>query len=170
MNTTPLTLHDLTTRTGIEVFDYLERSIAIPVTDQPQAQGDLLVIPAALLRDEVTVPKLPQTSATIVAGGRFALTAHVGPSGVEVLRSTDGGNPHTLVADPETCTWTTGVRDSRRLALGIVETTAVAYLIHPEHGATGIAPGRYVIRRQRELGFTGFGSGFDERSVMYVAD
>jgi hypothetical protein len=28
----------------------------------------------------------------------------------------------------------------------------VAYLIHPEHGATGIAPGTYVIRRQRERG------------------
>jgi hypothetical protein len=27
----------------------------------------------------------------------------------------------------------------------------VAYLIHPEHGATGIAPGRYVIGRQQEF-------------------
>jgi hypothetical protein len=36
------------------------------------------------------------------------------------------------------------------LAIAMIETSAVAYLIHPEHGGTGIAPGRYVVRRQRE--------------------
>ena len=36
------------------------------------------------------------------------------------------------------------------LAIGVFETTAVAYLLHPEHGATGCTPGTYVIRRQRE--------------------
>lgn len=40
----------------------------------------------------------------------------------------------------------------RRLALGILDTRVTAYLIHPEHGATGMAPGRYVIGRQRERG------------------
>ncbi len=60
--------------------------------------------------------------------------------------------PHSLVADDGACTWTGPVADPRGLALGIVEVTGVAYLIHPEHGATGIAPGRYVIGRQRERG------------------
>jgi hypothetical protein len=32
----------------------------------------------------------------------------------------------------------------------MIDTSAVAYLIHPEHGGTGIAPGRYAVRRQRE--------------------
>lgn len=31
-----------------------------------------------------------------------------------------------------------------------VPSPAAAYLIHPEHGGTGIAPGRYLVRRQRE--------------------
>jgi hypothetical protein len=36
------------------------------------------------------------------------------------------------------------------LALGALATAGVAYLVHPEHGGSGIAPGTYVIRRQRE--------------------
>ena len=32
------------------------------------------------------------------------------------------------------------------------ENDAPAYLIHPEHGASGIAAGRWVVRRQRERG------------------
>ena len=36
------------------------------------------------------------------------------------------------------------------LALGALTARSVAYLIHPEHGMTGIAPGTYIIRRQRE--------------------
>ncbi|GGN70583.1 hypothetical protein GCM10011579_045990 [Streptomyces albiflavescens] len=32
----------------------------------------------------------------------------------------------------------------------MIDASAVAYLIHPERGGTGIAPGRYLVRRQRE--------------------
>lgn len=163
MNTTALTLDALITRTGIEVFDYLERSITIPVTDQPQAQGDLIVVPSEMLAREVTERHPEPGSMSYAPPGWFSTTRDVGPTGIEVLRSAAGGNPHTLVADPGTCTWTTGVVDIRGLALGIMANTASAYLIHPEHGASGIAPGRYVIRRQRELGFAGGG-------VMLVAD
>lgn len=67
-----------------------------------------------------------------------------------MLRGGAGGNPHTLVADPGACRWTTGVRDNTGLALGVLAATGVAYLVHPEHGGSGIAPGTYVIRRQRE--------------------
>lgn len=161
MNSTALTLHDLTVRTGIDVFDYVERTLTIPVSDQPQAQGDLLVIPSGLLSAEVSVGA-PPPGLWIVGGGMLPRTVDVESTGIELLPSAAGGNPHTLVADPGTCTWTTGVTDIRGLALGIVETRAAAYLIHPEHGATGIAPGRYVIRRQREVGFAG--------GVMLVAD
>lgn len=80
------------------------------------------------------------------------MSVDVPRTGVELLRSAAGGNPHSLVADEGACTWTTQVRDSRGLALGVLDTRVVAYLIHPEHGATGIAPGRYVIGRQRESG------------------
>ena len=71
---------------------------------------------------------------------RSARWHEVPGAGVEVLRAGTGGNPHTLVADPGTCRWTTGVDDPQRLALGALRTTGVAYLIHPEHGGSGIAP------------------------------
>ena len=94
-------------------------------------------------------------------------------AGIEVLRAGTGGNPHTLVADPGTCRWTTGVHDPERLALGALTTTGVAYLIHPEHGGSGIAPGTYVIRRQRER--CGGGSRlssfpYGANPVQYIAD
>lgn len=143
-----VTLADLTARTGLDVLAHLEREVTIPVVAGPQAQGDLIVVPLALL-DDVTVP--PRAPWQPVPAG-----------GVELLRGAAGGNPHTLVADPGTCRWTRRVGDRQGLALGVLDATAVAYLIHPEHGGTGIAPGRYVIRRQRERSeSTGrFGSRF----------
>jgi len=71
-------------------------------------------------------------------------------AGLELLRGTADGHPHTLVADQGTCSWTPDVRDGQRLALGVLRAAAPAYLIHPEHGGTGVAPGTYLIRRQRE--------------------
>ena len=136
--TTALTLADLTRRTGFDVLGHLEREVTIPVTGGLQAQGDLMVVPLA---------ELPG-----VGIGTGAYWREVPPAGIEVLRSAAGGNPHTLVADPGTGRWTISVVDRAGLALGALTTTGVAYLIHPEHGASGIAPGGYVIRRQRERG------------------
>ncbi|MCZ4552268.1 hypothetical protein [Gordonia rubripertincta] len=136
MNST-MTLSDLTAYTGLDVFDYLDKEVSIPVVDGLQAQGDLIVVPAGLL--------------TMVAAFTDARPEQVPRSGVELLRSAAGGNPHSLVAEEGRCTWTSRLYDPRRLALGIVDTEVVAYLIHPEHGATGLAPGRYVIGRQREF-------------------
>ncbi|MFI2350030.1 hypothetical protein ACH492_23855 [Streptomyces sp. NPDC019443] len=149
--TTTMTLADLTTRTGLDVLDHLEREVTIPVVDGLQAQGDLIVIPHALL-EGVTVSE-------------HARRREVPSAGIELLRSAAGGNPHTVAADPGTCYWTARVVDPQGLALGMIETTAIAYLIHPEHGGTGIAPGRYVIRRQRERG-----EGTSRTSDRLVAD
>jgi hypothetical protein len=71
-------------------------------------------------------------------------------AGNDVLRAAAGGNPRIPVAGPGACQWTTGVRDRTGLALGALTTTGVAYLVHPEHGGSGIDPGTYVTRRQRE--------------------
>ncbi|MFI6487279.1 hypothetical protein [Streptomyces sp. NPDC050564] len=71
---------------------------------------------------------------------------------VELLRSAAGGNPHSLVADAGTCRWTTSVRAPAGLALGMIDVLEVVHLIHLEHGGTGIASGRYLVRRQRERG------------------
>jgi hypothetical protein len=142
---TTLTLADLTARTGLDVLGHLERQVTIPVTDGIQAQGDLLVIPIALLAAD----PLGRTQRE-VSLARSPRWHEVPGAGVEVLRAGTGGNPHTLVADPGTCRWTTGVDDPQQLALGALRTTGVAYLIHPEHGGSGIAPAHYNIRRQRE--------------------
>jgi hypothetical protein len=161
---TTLTLADLTARTGLDVLGHLEREVTIPVTDGIQAQGDLLVIPIAVLAAD------PRADVSIVHSPRWH---EVPGAGVEVLRAGTGGNPHTLVADSGTCRWTTGVDDPERLALGALSTTGVAYLIHPEHGGSGIAPGTYVIRRQRERsGMTRRPSDFPHAGnpVRYVVD
>ncbi|KOG30058.1 hypothetical protein [Streptomyces resistomycificus] len=136
---TPMTttLSDLTARTGLGVLDHLERQVAVPVVDGLQAQGDLIVVPFAFVADSVRLAAYVQWQ-------------EVPAAGIELLRSAAGGNPHSLVADPGTCLWTPHVFDDTRLALVVVDVREVAYLIHPEHGATGLAPGRYVVRRQRE--------------------
>ncbi|MET8778114.1 hypothetical protein AB0H49_08450 [Nocardia sp. NPDC050713] len=119
-------------------LEQLEQSLRIPIIDGMHAQGDLLVIPARMA-DEVTL----RTDAR---------WRDVPPSGIEVLRGAAGGNPHTLVAEHGTCLWTPALNDPTGLALGMFDALGVAYLMHPEHGATGSAPGCYVIRRQREHG------------------
>ncbi|WP_017592976.1 hypothetical protein [Nocardiopsis potens] len=135
----PTTLADLTARTGLDVLDHLERQVSVPVVDGLQAQGDLIVVPAGL------VPGL-----FLPDPGFF--WDEVPPEGRELLRSASGGNPHTLIADGGGCLWASSVRDPEHLALGAVRTSRPAYLLHPEHGGTGLAPGTYLIRRQREGG------------------
>jgi hypothetical protein len=131
-----LTLADLTRRTGLDVLSHLEHETAIPVIDGLQAQGDLIIVPIAGLPNITIAPN--------------AHWRDVPGTGIDVLRAGAGGNPHTLVADPGTCRWTTGVRDHTGLSLGALTATGLAYLLHPEHGGSGLAPGTYIIRRQRE--------------------
>ncbi|MGW3346728.1 hypothetical protein ACWDA3_25730 [Nonomuraea rubra] len=130
-----MTLAELTSRTGLTVLDHLEQSVRIPVLDGLQAQGDLIVIP------------MSELAVTVWGDARWR---PVPAEGVELLRGVAGGNPHTLVAEPGTCRWTTHVRDGQGLAIGVFDATAPVYLLHPEHGGSGCAPGTYVVRRQRE--------------------
>ncbi|GII57881.1 hypothetical protein Pth03_62700 [Planotetraspora thailandica] len=132
-----VTLASLSRQTGLAVLDHLEQSVRIPVVDGLQAQGDLIVVPLPVIA----------TSVQLWPDARWR---DVPPEGVELLRGAAGGNPHTLVAEPGTCRWTTGLTDSHWLAIGIFKASAPVYLLHPEHGASGCAPGTYVVRRQRE--------------------
>ncbi|MET8853574.1 hypothetical protein [Amycolatopsis sp. NPDC004625] len=138
-------LAELLDRTGLDVLEHLDRQVTVPVIDGLQAQGDLVVLPLAwlgwVLHDWWELP----------------------PEGRELVRGEAGNNPHTLVADPGTCRMTTWLGDPERLAIAAFENTAPAWLVHPEHGATGIAPGRWFVRRQRELG-----AGF--RKPVLIAD
>nr|WP_245553143.1 hypothetical protein [Nocardia veterana] len=123
--------------TDSDSMGLLAHAVDIPVVDGLYAQGDLIVVPLSLLGPVTPAPY----------GTRIPVPAR----GIEVLRGGAGGNPHTLVAEPGTCWWTPDVLDPEGLALGIFRADAVAYLMHPEHGATGSVPGEYVIRRQREF-------------------
>lgn len=132
------TLAELTEQSGLGVLDHLDTALTIPVTAGLQAQGDLLVVPWRMVAAAEARPGAPTTPTPVP------------PTGIEILRSAGGGNPHTLLADGK-CTWTgRWFVDGDGLTLGVVDASSVAYLLHPEHGASGIAPGRYVIRRQRE--------------------
>lgn len=133
-----MNLAELLDRNDLDVLDHLERQVAVPVLDGPQAQGDLIVLPHTLVQ-----------TVTVHAGRRWQ---PVPPGGVELVRGVAGNNPHTLVADPGTCEWTAAIRDPLGLGIALFTNTAPVYLIHPEHGGSGVAPGTWLVRRQREAG------------------
>ncbi|MEO6088809.1 MAG: hypothetical protein ABIQ18_37430 [Umezawaea sp.] len=130
-------LAELLDRTGLSVLDHLEKQAAVPVVDGLQAQGDLIVIPFDLV-------------GTITLWGTG--WHDVPPEGVELVRGAAGNNPHTLVADACTCRWTKNFHDGLGLGIAIFENTVPVYLVHPEHGGSGVAPGRWLVRRQQERG------------------
>ena len=52
-----LTLSDLTSLSGLEVLEHLDRQVAVPITAGLQAQGDLIVIPYSLVRAAIVRPR-----------------------------------------------------------------------------------------------------------------
>lgn len=127
------TLSTLIDRHGIDVDEHLDRQVDIPVLAGLQAQGDIIVIPAT------------------VAGLRVTAANPVPQAGVPVVRGENGGNTHLLLAEGDV-RWDGRTPRDQELSLGTltVHPGAVAHLAHPEHGYASIAPGTYVIRRQRE--------------------
>jgi hypothetical protein len=126
------TLAQAITHYGVDVDPHLDRQATIPITNGLQAQGDVIVVPAAM-----TLP---------------VATTQVPASGVAVVRSESGGNTHLLLPDGPV------MFDQRSisvtdLVLGILTVPAgsIAYLAHPEHAYAGVAPGTYELRRQREM-------------------
>ena len=111
----------------------LAAALDVPTLAGLQHQGDVSVVPARMVVDYRT----PTTA--------------VPRMGVAVVRGESGGNTHLLLASGD-------VRFDQReanaadLTLGslLVAEGATAWLDHPEHGNSGIAPGRYVLRRKRE--------------------
>lgn len=126
-------MHALSTlidRHGITVEDHLDLDALVPVLTGLQRQGDVIVIPAADASATTPVPS----------------------SGVAVVRGEAGGNTHTILADgPGVCcdTRQATARDLTLATLTVPE-GSTAYLAHPEHAYTGIGPGTYSLRRQRE--------------------
>jgi hypothetical protein len=116
------------------VLEHLEADAEVPVLDGLQAQGDLIIVP------------VPCADTATLGHG---VLAPVPPEGVPVIEGVNGGHEHRLFASvPGTATFRSW--PGRGQVIGVLECTEPAYLLHPEHGATGIAPGTYELRRQRE--------------------
>jgi hypothetical protein len=125
-----LTLTQAITRYGVDVLDHLDRDAAVPILAGVQFQGDVAVVPI----DPVMT----------------CLTA-VPAEGIAVVRGESGGNTHLLLADGPV-RFDQQDSSTTSLVLGVLEVPegSTAYLAHPEHAYTGIAPGTYELRRQRE--------------------
>jgi hypothetical protein len=118
---------------GVDIDEHLDRQTTIPVVDGLQFQGDVAVVPE------------------VMCGGQLAAaTTAVPKAGVAVVRGENGGNTHLLLGAE--CFFDAARVGDEDLELGILTVPAgqVAYLAHPEHAYSGIAPGTYELRRQRE--------------------
>ncbi|MXM66853.1 hypothetical protein GR925_26335 [Streptomyces sp. HUCO-GS316] len=125
------TLQDVTALAGVDVLQHLDLQAAIPVTSGLQRQGDIGLIPVGLI--DYAPP----------AGGD-----QVPVTGVPLVSAGQGGHTHLLVADGHV-TWAP-IDDGADVGCFTVHEGAVAYVLHPEHGAMGHAPGTYLVRRQTE--------------------
>ncbi|MFB4315213.1 hypothetical protein [Actinomadura sp. 21ATH] len=113
----------------------LAAELDIPTVAGLQHQGDVSVLPAAMAEADHRTPATPVPAA-----------------GVAVVRGEAGGHTHLLLASGDVrYDARDGAADDITLGSLVVGDGATAWLDHPEHGNTGIAPGRYVLRRKREL-------------------
>jgi len=123
------TIDSIMTKHRVEIPAHLEAQAEVPlISGKPQRQGDVMVIPSRKGKVEGLVP--------------------VPPEGVAVVRG-DGGNTHLLVAEGPVF-WAPAKGAGAIQGTVVVEDGGSAYLIHQEHGATGIGEGQATIRRQRE--------------------
>lgn len=123
------TLAEVSERYEFAVLEHLEADAEVPVLGGLQAQGDLIIVPQHV--------------------GNFDRWPPVPATGIPVIEAAGGGHEHRLFAGtPGTARFDrTGATGQD---IGYLACTAPAYVLHPEHGAAGIAPGAYVLRRQRE--------------------
>ncbi|RFS86770.1 hypothetical protein D0T12_00270 [Actinomadura spongiicola] len=114
---------------------HLAAELDIPTIAGLQHQGDVSVIPAAMASPDYQ-PAVTQVPA----------------SGIAVVHGEAGGHTHLLLASGDVRYEAAhGAADDITLGSLEVGDGATAWLDHPEHGNTGIAPGRYVLRRKREM-------------------
>ncbi len=130
---------------GVSVPAHLVADAEVPVLTGPQAQGDLLVVPA-------DPPGGPSWRP-------------VPEAGIQVVHGEATGNTHWLHRGFGSAGVRWGWPDGADpLVVGYlwVPEDGSALLIHTdEHGANGIGPGRFAVRRKREA---------DDSSARYVED
>ncbi len=128
-----ITLAELSAQHGVTVLEHLEADAEVPVLEGLQAQGDLLVIP---------VTETPHDP------GRLRFT-QIPEEGVPVIpAASDAAHEHRLFASVPGTAWWASLHDGTEI--GVVRCTQPVYILHAEHGALGVAPGSYLLRRQRE--------------------
>lgn len=127
-----ITLDQAIDRFDIDVLDYLDRAVTVPVISEIGRQGDVLIVARSGKGREATTP-LPK-------------------AGFPAVKGESGGNTHLLLCDGDA--WYDAETPSpTKLTLGILTVAkgAVAYLAHPEHGYLGFKGGKsYNLFRQRE--------------------
>jgi hypothetical protein len=138
--TRPMTYGQALSLASVPVPGHLEAGAEVPVLTGVQAQGDILIVPLRLANTggHLVHPLWPPGEP-------------VGAAGVQIVRGESTGNTHWLHAGFDS----PGVAFSRRTGqiVGVLTVPAgqTAMLIHTdEHGANGIGPGVYEIRRKRE--------------------
>ena len=129
------TLGSILDRAGISPLGVLDTQIDVPILTGAQRQGDVIVLPRP--------NRAPATTPSPAAG-------------VQVVRAEASANTHSLMSwDGPGCFFdadTSGGDSGLVLGTLTVPDGASAYLVHTEeHGANGIAPGTYELRRQREF-------------------
>ena len=134
-NPTTTTLGQILDRAGIGTLGVLDAQIEVPVLSGMQRQGDVLVAPR---------PNKPAATTPIPATGVTVVRAETSTANTHVVMSWDGRC--FFDADP------TGGDSGLVLGVLTVPPGASAYLVHTEeHGANGVGPGTYELRRQREF-------------------
>jgi hypothetical protein len=133
-------LSDMISRHGFQIPGELDREAAIPYRGGLQAQGDVIIVPAVMTSDGTRL---------------FDPGDPIPAEGVAVVPAAPGRHEHRLFADQGPCYWARQIVIPQGLTVGALTVPAgsLAVLAHEQHGFAGIAPGAYVIKRQRE--FTG---------------
>lgn len=128
------TITEMTRTTGVTVETGHDLDFEIPVLTGIQRQGDVIIVPVKATRGDTA--QMP-----------------VSASGCAVVRGESGGNTHAIYADGPgvLCDTFPASVGSLKVAVLTVPDGSVAYLGHPEHGFSGIGPGTYEVRRQREM-------------------
>lgn len=123
---------------GVSIPGHLVADVEVPIiSDLPQAQGDLIIVPASLEGFET--------------GGVGWVSVPDG--GVQVVVGESTGNTHWLHRgfDSPGVQWAR-MGDGLMLAAVRVPTGELAELIHTdEHGCNAMGAGDYVIRGKQEL-------------------
>lgn len=121
-----ITLTDVEAAYGVNHLDHLDKDAAIPVVTNLAFQGDVAVI----RRD-----------------GADTVMTPIPTAGYPVVQGENGGNTHALFGKGFFAPVGGGDLDLGTLNVPAGEQVLLS---HPEHGGLLIAPGTYVIRRQRE--------------------